>query len=185
MACDWLAQRVDVTVDVATCPTPLPVEHNALVAISPYLEWLRGFVGHELILMPSVAVLPRDEAGRLLLARHAESGLWGLIGGAVETGESPAQAAVREAREEVGLDLKLNAIVGAVGGPGYELEYANGDRVAYVSVVFEASVISGELSPDNDEVTGVRWCHLRELSGLALNDFARNLLDEIGYFGPA
>jgi len=49
------------------------------------------------VLLPSVAVLPWDEHGRVLLVREAETGLWQTIGGAVEPDESPAQAAVREA----------------------------------------------------------------------------------------
>ena len=50
--------------------------------------------------MPSVAVMIRDAAGRLLLARDRDTGLWQTVGGAMEPGEEPAQAAVREALEE-------------------------------------------------------------------------------------
>ena len=60
---------------------------------------LRDAVGSRLLVLPSVSVLPRDAAGRVLLVRHADSGDWGTIGGFVEPDESPAQAAVREARE--------------------------------------------------------------------------------------
>jgi ADP-ribose pyrophosphatase YjhB (NUDIX family) len=149
--------------------------------MSPYIRWLRSYVGHDVILMPSVAVLPRDEEGRLLLVRHAESGLWGLIGGSVEIGESPAEAAVREAGEEAGVDVTLGGIVAAVGGPGFELVYASGDRVAYVSVVYDASVSGGDPVPDGDEVTETRWFALAELPDQELNSFAVNLLTEIGY----
>ena len=54
------------------------------MGISPYIRRLRERVGHDLVLLPSVAVLARDEEGRLLLVREAETGLWQTIGGAVE-----------------------------------------------------------------------------------------------------
>jgi hypothetical protein len=55
---------------------------------------LRAVVGHELLLLPSVSVLPVDEAGRLLLVRHAghDDG-WGVLGGAVDVGESLSELA--------------------------------------------------------------------------------------------
>ena len=54
------------------------------VGISPYVAGLRDAVGSRLLVLPSVSVLPRDAAGRVLLVRHADSGDWGTIGGFVE-----------------------------------------------------------------------------------------------------
>jgi 8-oxo-dGTP pyrophosphatase MutT (NUDIX family) len=72
------------------------------VGIAAHIARLRAAVGHGLLLLPSVSVLPVDEAGRVLLVRHAghDDG-WGVLGGAVEPGESPAAAAVREALVEL------------------------------------------------------------------------------------
>jgi len=66
------------------------------VGIAAHIARLRAVIGHELLLVPSVSVLPVDEAGRVLLVRHAghDDG-WGVLGGAVDVGESPAAAAVR------------------------------------------------------------------------------------------
>ncbi len=55
-------------------------------------------------------VLLVDAQGRLLLQqRHAQAarfpGAWGLVGGGIEDGETPEQAARRETREEMGLDI--------------------------------------------------------------------------------
>jgi ADP-ribose pyrophosphatase YjhB (NUDIX family) len=73
-----------------------------------HVRRLRAVVGHEVLLLPSVSVLPVDDAGRVLLVRHAghDDG-WGVLGGTVEFGESPAGAAVREAREEIGVPARL------------------------------------------------------------------------------
>ena len=59
------------------------------------------------------ATLLLDPAGRVLLVRQAYGNrLWGLPGGIVDAGETPVDAAIREAREEVGLDVTVDALVG-------------------------------------------------------------------------
>ena len=57
--------------------------------ISPYVERLREAMGNDLLLLPSVSILPRDAEGRILLVKHSYTGQWGLIGGTVEPDESP------------------------------------------------------------------------------------------------
>jgi len=46
-------------------------------------------VGDELLVLPSAAVLPRDDSGRILLVRVLDTGQWALIGGAIEPVELP------------------------------------------------------------------------------------------------
>jgi len=103
--------------------------------MSSYLRRLRDVVGHELLVLPSVAVLPWDDAGRLLLVREAQTGLWQTIGGAVEPDESPLDAALREAAEEAGVAVRIERIRGVVGGPQFRVTYPNDDVVSYVSTV--------------------------------------------------
>ena len=107
------------------------------MAIPEHIARLRAAIGHDLILLPSVSVVLMDPAGRLLLVRHAghQDG-WAVLGGAIEFGESPAQAAVRETREEIGVEIRLLRLVDALGGPDYEVSYPNGDRAAYVTAVY-------------------------------------------------
>jgi 8-oxo-dGTP pyrophosphatase MutT (NUDIX family) len=148
------------------------------VAISPYIKDLRERVGHDLLLLPSVAVLVRDGEGRLLLVREAETGLWQTIGGAVEPGESPAQAAVREAGEEAGVVVELTGIRGVVGGPQFRMTYPNGDLVNYVPTIFDARVIDGEPRADGDETIDVGWFTKAQLSDTALSKFTIALLGD-------
>jgi 8-oxo-dGTP pyrophosphatase MutT (NUDIX family) len=138
-------------------------------------------VGHELLLLPSVSVLPVDEAGRVLLVRHAghDDG-WGVLGGAVDVGESPAAAAVREAREEIGVGIRLVRLLDVLGGPDYEVSYPNGDRVAYVTAVYEARVVEGSPAVSDGELSELAWFGPGDLAGLRLSGFARALLDATG-----
>jgi ADP-ribose pyrophosphatase YjhB (NUDIX family) len=94
------------------------------VGIAAHIARLRAVIGHELLLLPAVSVLPVDDAGRVLLVRHTghDDG-WGILGGAVEPGESPAAAAVREAREEISAEIQLVRLLDVLGGPDYEVTY--------------------------------------------------------------
>jgi len=152
------------------------------VGIAPHIARLRAVVGHELLLLPSVALLPTDEAGSLLLVKETghDDG-WHILGGAVDMGESPAEAAVREAREEIGVGVRLVRLIDVLGGPDYEVLYPNGDRVAYVSAVYEARITEGSPTPSDGELSEVAWFRPAELPALRLSRFARALLRATGH----
>jgi 8-oxo-dGTP pyrophosphatase MutT (NUDIX family) len=151
------------------------------MAISPYVARLREKVGHELLVLPSVAVLPRDENGRILLVEIADTGQWATIGGAIEPDEPPEEAAVREAEEEAGVGLALGALLGVVGGPEYRIVYPNGDETSYVTMVFDARVISGSPRPDNDETTAVGWWPSDALPTERMSMFTIALFKALGF----
>jgi ADP-ribose pyrophosphatase YjhB (NUDIX family) len=151
------------------------------VGIAAHIARLRAVVGHELLLLPSVSVLPVDEAGRILLVREAgQDHGWGTLGGAVEPGESPAATAVREAREEISADIELIRLLDVLGGPDYEVTYPNGDRVAYVTAVYEARIVAGSPAPGDGELTELAWFAPDELPAVPLTRFALSVLRAIG-----
>ena len=151
------------------------------MGIAAHIARLRGVVGHELLLLPSVTVLPVDSARRIMLVRHAghDDG-WGTLGGAVEPGESPAVAAIREAREEIGADIELIRLLDVLGGPDYAVTYPNGDRAAYVTAVYEARIVAGSPAPSDGELSELGWFTPDELPSVPLNGFARAVLRSIG-----
>lgn len=146
------------------------------MAISPYFARLRERIGHDLLLIPTVAVLPIDDARRVLLVRHVHSGQWATIGGAIEPDEAPAEAAVREAREEAGVELELTGLVTALGGPDYRLRYPNGDECACVVSVYSARVVGGRAAPDFDETSEVGWFGAEEIARVDVGELNRALL---------
>ena len=95
-----------------------------------------------------VGVFVLDAERRILLEKRSDCGLWGLVGGRVEVGESIAESAVREVLEESGLHVKITRLLGVYSDPDDRIvTYPdNGDVVHKIDVILEASVISGVLS---------------------------------------
>jgi 8-oxo-dGTP pyrophosphatase MutT (NUDIX family)/GNAT superfamily N-acetyltransferase len=149
------------------------------VAISPYLREIRELVGPRLLVVPSVSVLVTDAEGRFLLVRHVDSGRWGTIGGAVEPDEAPADAAVREAREEAGVGVDVGRVRAVLGGPEFRVTYPNGDVTSYVSTVFDAAIRDGTPTPDGDETVDVAWFTPNDLEAADLGPFARAVFEAL------
>jgi ADP-ribose pyrophosphatase YjhB (NUDIX family) len=148
--------------------------------MSPFIRRLRDLIGNELLVLPSVAVLPRDDRGRLLLVRLIDSGLWATIGGAIEPDESPQEAALREAEEEAKVKLELGPILAVLGGPEYRQTYPNGDQASFVVTVFDAVVLSGTPTADGEETSAVEWWHPGRLPHDETNTLTRALLRDVG-----
>jgi mutator protein MutT len=138
------------------------------VPTSPHIKRLREAVGNELLLLPGVAAVVRDAQHRVLVHRRADDGNWSLPGGAIEPGETPASAAVREVHEETGLEVRAVRVLGVFGGPRLRFRYPNGDQVEYLAVVFQCEIVGGTLETRDGEATGFRWCTSDELAVLGL-----------------
>lgn len=80
-------------------------------------------------LVPSVNVAVTNDAGELLLIRRTDNGNWALPGGAIDLGESIAQAAVRETREETGIVCEITGLVGIYSDPRHVIHYTSNDEV--------------------------------------------------------
>lgn len=148
--------------------------------MSPFIRRLRDLIGNELLVLPSAAVLPRDDHGRVLLVRVIDSGLWATIGGGIEPDESPQEAALREAQEEAGVELELGPILAVLGGPEYRLTYPNGDQTSYVVTVYDATIIGGIPTPDGDETSAVEWWDTTSLPHNQVSTLTRALLRDVG-----
>src|SRR5512143_3545339 len=98
------------------------------------------------MLRPSLAAVVTDGDGRLLLQRRSDNGLWGLPGGSVEIGESVSDAILREVKEETGLTVAIERLVGVYSDPTFQIvRYPDGNVVHYISTLFVCRVLEGTL----------------------------------------
>jgi 8-oxo-dGTP pyrophosphatase MutT (NUDIX family) len=124
----------------------------------------------------SVSVFCRN-VGAVLLVRHRRLGTWLPVGGEVEPGETPLEAACRELTEETGLAGRFPAGLGVAGTPpgliGYE-EHLAGSKGLHLNFAFVADVASRELTPC-DEWDGARWVTAAELASVSCPENVRQL----------
>jgi 8-oxo-dGTP pyrophosphatase MutT (NUDIX family) len=135
------------------------------VPMSPYVRELRERIGTRLLLVPAVAAVVKDEGGRVLLVRTT-SGHWSLPAGAIDPGEAPREAVVREAREETGLEVRPVALLDVVGGAAFRFAYANGDQTEGTICVFACEIVGGALHCDGVETVEARWVEAGEVAGM-------------------
>ena len=120
--------------------------------------------------------------GRVLLVKHARLGTWLPVGGEIEAGETPLEAAMREMREETSLSGVFRPIAGAVDGSpagliGYE-EHLAGSKGRHLNFAFTAEVDT-DLVVANDEFVEFLWLddpsgvecppNVRQLARMALH----------------
>ncbi|MFL7839988.1 MAG: NUDIX domain-containing protein [Candidatus Promineifilaceae bacterium] len=136
-------------------PNNPPETNDQIAAVRP-------FVGHERFAgMGSAMVLDRED-GKLIMLQHKGEEFWRIPSGFCNLGENAAQTAVREAKEELGLDIAPDRIIGVHSTTQLNTTYANGDRIRNVGVVFHAQVTGGTLALDPVEIAEMAWMSPQE-----------------------
>ena len=141
------------------------------MATPEFITELRKHIGSAPLWIPATTTVvirevPPDapiwEVPTVLLVQRADSGDWTPIGGICEPGEQPHDTAVREVKEETGLDIVPVALLGS-GAMG-PVTYPNGDVCQFM-----ANTISSHALPTTSPWTcnGARWriCHNHYLPG--------------------
>ncbi|MDO4716871.1 MAG: HAD-IIA family hydrolase [Propionibacteriaceae bacterium] len=127
-----------------------------------------------------VAAVVFDEAGRVLLGRRLDNGLWGLPSGHVEVGETAAQAAVREVAEETGLLVRVQRLIGVYSDPASQVfAYPDGRVTQFVTTTFACVPCGGQLAPDGTETSQAGFFSPHDLPKPLLTMHPRWLADAL------
>ncbi|WP_431973968.1 NUDIX domain-containing protein [Micromonospora haikouensis] len=119
-------------------------------------------------IVPAVTVFVLDGQDRVLLIRRTDNGLWAIPGGAQDFGEYIAETAVRETKEESGIDVEVTGIVGIYTDPKHVMAYSDGEVRQQFSICFRARYLGGEATPSS-ESSEVRWISREELPSLPIH----------------
>lgn len=107
-----------------------------------------------------------DADGRLLLIRRKEESAWGLPGGGIDFGESWAECAVRECREETGYEVEVTNLLGVYSEPAEQVWVYPDAAMHFVGVVFRGRVTGGCCKPQPEEVVEITFAGRSELPEL-------------------
>lgn len=123
-------------------------------------------------LVPAASVVVVDDKGRIVLQRRRDNDKWALPGGVMEIGESIAECARREVREETGLDVDITGIVGLYTDPKHVFAYDDGEVRQEFSICFRATITGGSITV-SDESHEVQTFAAEDIKTLEMVDSIR------------
>jgi 8-oxo-dGTP pyrophosphatase MutT (NUDIX family) len=127
-------------------------------------------------LVPACNLLVVNDRGEILLQKRRDTGQWALPGGAQELGETPTQCAIRECKEETGIDAEVTGLLGIYSDPAHIVEYTDGEIRQEYEVTLIGRPIGGAPAA-NDEASDVRWIHPDDLDRFDIHETMRRQID--------
>ncbi|MEV0810512.1 NUDIX domain-containing protein [Micromonospora sp. NPDC050200] len=118
-----------------------------------YVGQLRALAGDRTLMFVGARAVVRDNAGRVLLIQRSDNGHWALPAGAMELGESIADCAVREVREETGLRALRVGAFALYTGPDRTHTNMYGHTYQIFTTAFRVEDWDGDLVRVTDETT--------------------------------
>lgn len=127
---------------------------------------------------PAAAVALVDSGGHILLLRRKDNDKWTMPGGTLDFGESLTDCAIREVREETGLQIRITGLIGTYTDPHILIAYSDGEVRQEFTLVYAAEIESGNLKID-DESKEAAWVPLSSALDLPLADSQRRRLKNV------
>ncbi|MFX3674992.1 MAG: NUDIX hydrolase [Paenisporosarcina sp.] len=115
-----------------------------------YIQTMRKMIGNKPLLMVGCGVII-ERGNQILLQHRTDADVWCIPGGALELGEQVEDAARRETEEETGLTLGVLDFFGVYSGNEGFANYANGDQIFSIQLIFKTTVATGELIQKSEE----------------------------------
>lgn len=114
-----------------------------------------------------------DSRNQILLQRRSDSGNWALPGGAMDIGETLAESAIREVKEETGFDVQIERIVGIYSDPAHVFAYDDGEVRQEFSICLACTITGGSLQVSS-ESTAVAFFAFAAVTDLQMHESVRS-----------
>ena len=134
--------------------------------MSDYIKEMRALIGKRPFILVGSAVLVFNRKNEVLLQLRADTGKWGIPGGAMEPGESFEETARREMFEETGLRLKNLWFLDVLAGEDYYFQYPNGDEIYNAIALYASDDWEGKLEMLDGESKDLRFFPMNNLPPL-------------------
>lgn len=121
-----------------------------------YYKFLRQYVGTKPLILPGAVVIIANDKGEVLLQKRPE-GRWGLPGGLMELGESFEEVAIREVKEEIGLEIQNLKLLHVFSGKEFYTKAPNGDEFYSVTAVFYTDEVEGTIDLQSAETLDIQY----------------------------
>src|SRR6516165_1248290 len=99
---------------------------------------------------PAAAVALFDSRGNILLLRRRDNEKWTMPGGTLDFGESLTDCAIREVREEIGLQIRITGLIGTYSDPHILIACSDGEVRQEFTFAYAAEIESDELKIDDE-----------------------------------
>ena len=123
-------------------------------------------------LVPGASAIVVNDEGKILVLRRTDNARWALPGGAMDIGESIAQTAIREVREETGLEVEPVSIVGVYSDPQHVFAYDDGEVRQQFSVCMACRITGGSVRT-SEESCEVAFLTPDEIDSLDMHESIR------------
>lgn len=117
----------------------------------------------------AVSAFIQDDEGRILMIRRTDNDLYSIPGGQLELGETLSQAAVREVREETGIECEVTGVIGLYSNPDHVIAYDDGEVRQEFSICFRARQLGGNLRT-SEESKEVKWVFREKIDKLKIHE---------------
>lgn len=120
----------------------------------------------------AVSAFIQDDDGRILMIRRTDNDLYSIPGGQLELGETLAEAAVREVREETGIECEVTGVIGLYSDPKHVIAYDDGEVRQEFSICFRATALGGHMTT-SEESREVLWVPVNTCGSIPIHPSIR------------
>lgn len=130
---------------------------------------------------PAAAVAIINDRKELLMLHRKDNKKWTMPGGTMEFGESMTDCALREVKEESGLNVEIKDIIGTYTDPNIRVGYSDGEVRQEFTIVYYGEVQGYDVKLD-EESNNYVWVSFDQVLELPLADSQRRrLIDVMAY----